>query len=194
MKDLIHIVASGARNYKDLEDSGNNWLEYFVKNRLIKEGYRVLDFGAGLGRISIPFNKVANVIAVDGNPKMVQFLKDNNIEAFLDTNCERFIGKEKFDFVVSSYVLQHIHFPEAQEIVRQISEITDKFYFTYPIIDLYDEPTYVHYTKSKKVGLLDSHDVSRKISLADLPKLFETSKFKPETIKKHFSNLFEISK
>jgi len=195
MKELIHIVASRAKDYDDLVKSGQYWLNYFTKHGLIEMGDRILDFGAGLGRISIQFSKVADVYAIDGNEKMVEFLLEKGIKAEVGSDCKKLVdNKEWFDFVISPFVLQHIHFPEAQKLVGQISKITDRFFFTYPIMEDGIENNYVHYTKSKKVLLLKSHDVSRTMKLEELPELFKLSDFDTKTIKRHFVNLFEITK
>ncbi len=194
IKELVHIVASRAsKDIENVKKSGENWFDYFTKNSLLKEGQRILDFGAGLGRVSIPFNRLADVVAVDGNPSMVEYLKENNIEAYLSNNCEFLIG-EKFDFVISNFVLQHMHFPEAQLVVSQISKITNTFYFTYPIIEDGGCDSYMHYKDSYKVDLLESHDYSRKMHLNELPELFELSDFDTNTMKRLFSNLFVINK
>jgi len=194
IKELVHIVASRAsKDIENVKKSGENWFDYFTKKSLLKEGQRILDFGAGLGRVSIPFNRLAHVVAVDGNPSMVEYLKENNIEAYLSNNCEFLIG-EKFDFVISNFVLQHMHFPEAQVVISQISEITNTFYFTYPIIEDGGCDSYMYYKDSFKVDLLESHDYSRKMHLNELPELFELSDFDTNTMKRLFSNLFVINK
>ena len=101
---------------------------------------------------------------------------------------------QKFDFVISNFVLQHMHFPDAQELVSQISKITDRFYFTYPIIEDGGCDSYIYFKESFEVELLKSHDISRKMHLSELPILFEKTNFKTESIKRLFSNLFVINK
>jgi hypothetical protein len=87
-----------------------------------------------------------------------------------------------------------MHFPDAQNIISQISNITNTFYFTYPIIEDGGCETYIYYKESYKVDLLESHDVSRKMYLSELPVLFEKSDFDTSSIKRVFSNLFVINK
>lgn len=193
LNELIHIVASKAKKIEELEESGQNWLDYFNKNNLINEGQNILDYGAGLGRISIPFSKVANVTAIDGNPHMIEYLKSKNIRAILSEDCST-VMNERFSFVICNYVLQHMHFPDAQNLVSQISQITDNFYFTYPIVEYGGFDGYIHFRESEKIELLKSHDFSRKMNLNELPILFEKSSFEPKTIRRLFSNLFEIRK
>ena len=190
-KKLIHIVASKATGIEEIEKSGQTWLEIFINNGWVKKGDKMLDFGAGLGRFSIPFSKVSDVTAIDGNKGMVNYMKSKGVKAILSDECKI---KTKFDFALCPYVLQHIHFPKAQMIVGQISKLTNRLYFTYPIIDDNCPKSYINYKQSMDVDLLESHDVSRKISLEELPVLFEKSDFNPKTIKRCFGNLFEITK
>lgn len=194
IKELVHIVASRAsKDIENVRKSGENWYNYFTQNSLLEKGHKILDYGAGLGRVSIPFSRIADVTAIDGNPSMVEYLRENGIKAHFSNNCDPVMG-ERFDFVISNFVLQHMHFPDAQDLVSQISKITDTFYFTYPIIEDGVMDTYIYYKDSYKVDLLESHDVSRKMHLHELPILFEKSNFNTNTIKRIFSNLFVINK
>lgn len=194
IKNLVHIVASRAsKDIENVRKSGENWYKYFTDNSLLKDGYKILDYGAGLGRVSIPFSRISNVTAIDGNPDMVEYLKENGIMAYLSSNCDP-VMDQKFDFVISNFVLQHMHFPDAQNLVSQISNITDTFYFTYPIIEDGGLDSYIYYKDSYKVDLLESHDISRKMHIYELPILFEKSNFDTKTIKRLFSNLFVINK
>jgi len=187
LKKLIKIVASKAETIEELEISGENWKRMFIENGFLKEGDKVLDYGAGLGRVSIPFSKIAKVIAVDGNREMVEYLKSKGIDASLKLDKEL-----DFDFIVCAYVLQHIHFPEAQELAKVFSEISPRLYFTLPIIDDGVDDSYIHYSKSFYVPIEESSNVSRSMYLKELPILFEKSKYNPKTIRRITFNLFEI--
>jgi len=194
IEKLVKIVASRAKNFEELQKSGENWLKMFLENGWIKKGYRILDYGAGLGRISIPFSKIADVTAVDGNKEMVKFLKSKKIKASCLSNLDDLNFNKKFDFIISIYVLQHIHFPNAQKLVTKMAELTDTLYFTYPIEEDGCPDSYINYKQSYEVPVEDSSDVSRKMKLEELPILFEHSDFDPNTIKRLFSNLFVIKK
>jgi 2-polyprenyl-3-methyl-5-hydroxy-6-metoxy-1,4-benzoquinol methylase len=194
VKGLVHIVSSKAnKDINLIRKSGENWYNYFVENKLWSKKNSVLEYGAGVGRLSIPFNRLAKVTAIDGNPNMVQYLKENGIDAYLSNNCDPVMNR-RFDFAISTYVLQHMHFPNAQNLVKQISQVTDVFYFTYPIIELGAAETYIYYKYSYDVDILKSHNVSRKMHLNELPILFETSNFNSNKITSVFSNLFKIEK
>jgi 2-polyprenyl-3-methyl-5-hydroxy-6-metoxy-1,4-benzoquinol methylase len=194
LKELVFIVASRAnKDINKIKISGDNFAKKFSELGILKPNMKILDYGAGVGRMAIPFNRIANVTAIDGNPKMVKYLTENGILAFCGDDCTSVINKT-FDFAMSMYVLQHIHFPKSQEIVRQISKITSTFYFTYPIIEMNAPESYMHYTDSYDIDVLESHHYSRKMSEKDLPKLFEKSQFNSNTIKNIFDNVFEIKK
>lgn len=194
VKKLVSIVSSKmGGDISILKKTGENWYNYFVDNRMLVKGNNILEYGAGLGRLSIPFNRLGNVTAIDGNLEMVEFLRENGIRAYLAEDCKPILN-ERFDFAISTFVLQHLHFPHAQNVVKQISEVTDVFYFTYPIIEDGGVDSYIYYKDSCTVNVLESHKISRKMHLDELPILFETSSFKSKKISRVFSNLFKIEK
>jgi 2-polyprenyl-3-methyl-5-hydroxy-6-metoxy-1,4-benzoquinol methylase len=198
-KALLNIVGSGFKDIAELEASGSRWLEAFQRLGYLKPSYRILDFGAGLGRISIPFSKACReLVAIDGNPNMVAVLKEHKIKAFLGDNCD--MVKGPFDFIVTSYVLQHIPWGKTIDLIGQFSKLTDVLFFTYPTYERCEKRINDTYTAPEKAGDLpveESHNCSRIIHLADIGKLFVKSDFDVRTLKPIpgiGSNLFRISK
>jgi len=181
---LVHTVASWAKDIHAIEASGEYWYEIFVDNQWIKPGMRILDYGAGLGRLSIPFSRIAEVRALDVNPDMVAYLQSKGIAASVASDLQPVLD-EKFDFAIAAYVLQHNDIIDAQVLTDQISTVTDTFYFTYPVVDeefnrnLAD---YVDYKDAKKLPLVENTNSSRTMARSELPVLFKQSSFNPQTI------------
>ena len=48
------MIYTGASNF---ERQGNEWVDFFTENHLLKEQSSVLDIGSGIGRIAIPLTK-----------------------------------------------------------------------------------------------------------------------------------------
>ncbi len=104
---------------------------------------RVLDFGCGVGRLSIPLAEFAEtVIAVDISPAMLSEAKVNcqkrgitNIE-FTESQTLLAASDQKFDLVHTYIVLQHIPTSRGLAIISQLVDlITDHgigvFHLTY---------------------------------------------------------------
>lgn len=182
LKDLIHIVGSGFDDIDKLNLSGVRWAKSFQEYGLIKSSHTILDFGAGLGRISIPFGKLCKrVMAIDGNPEMVAYLKSKGVEAYLGTDCS-VLPKPvpRFDFIVTAYVLQHMPWQKAVALIGQFSELTDVLFFTYPVYEHCSasvQKTYSDPATAQDLPVTESHNGSRIIHVADIPKLLAKSSF-----------------
>lgn len=101
-------------------ESGRHHIEHFfqVIRHHVDPAFqpkRAMDFGCGVGRISIPLSaKVAEVVAVDVSPSMLQEAQRNAVEMGLnnmvclpsDDALSQVSGE--FDFIHSSIVFQHI--------------------------------------------------------------------------------------
>lgn len=127
------MVASQARGIEDLEVSGQRWVKWLRDEGIVTPGLGVLDFGAGLGRLSIPLRDVGcQVTAIDRRDDMVAYLKEHDIRT-LQAEDASVVQGGRFDLAIATYVLQHMGRLRARAIVEQISKVTDRFYFTVPL-------------------------------------------------------------
>lgn len=198
LKDLLHIIGVGFKDMAELEKSGQKWVKDFQKKGFLKPGQRILDFGAGLGRISIPFSKVCKeVVAIDGNPEMVAYLQKAGVNATLGTDCTGVTGK--FDFIITAYVLQHMIWDKAIDLVGQFSKLTDTLFFTFPTHERCNADVNKRYLSpeaAKDLPVTESHNYSRILYHKDLYRLFVKSDFDIKTLEVLYtgSNLFKIIK
>ncbi|MDO8589706.1 MAG: class I SAM-dependent methyltransferase [bacterium] len=101
----------------------NKFDQTFEENRAdwrfvipLAEDFRVLDVGAGMGRISIPLARVASsVVALDGSYLRMKFLKLRaekeglkNIEVYVGDILDKPFGKESFDLIVMNGLLEWV--------------------------------------------------------------------------------------
>jgi len=193
---LVRIVGSRLTSVEDVQRIGEKWFNFFVSHNMIKPGMRILDYGAGLGRLAIPFNKIAKVVALDVNPDMVAYLKEHGVEAYLATDCNAVQGP--FDFAISCYVFEHNSVEDCQTLVKQICKLTDIFYFTYPTVEAFDSkfpPGYAYYKQIEKLPLLVNTQTSRMMYYRELPLLLKGSTFDPNSlywVKDIGANLFRV--
>lgn len=116
-------------------ESGEKHIDYVMKT--IRSVYapefrprRVLDFGAGVGRCTIPFAKIADeVVAVDVSPSMLREAERNCTERSLRN--VRFVGSDdtlsavtgKFDIVHGFMVFQHIPSARGRAILARMLDL-----------------------------------------------------------------------
>jgi SAM-dependent methyltransferase len=171
----------------------------FVNNGWLKPGMKVLDYGAGLGRFSIPFSRIATVKALDVNPDMVEYMRSKGVQAEIASDLTPVLG-DRFDFALSAYVLQHNDIIDVQRLTKQLSIVADIFYFTYPVTDLEHNRNltlYGYYKEMQKLPLLCNTQTSRTMTRDELPVLFSQSLFNSSTITSVGSprdNLYRITK
>ena len=193
---LLRIIYPKLETEKELFDWGKKWVSDFKNNGCVKDGDRILDYGAGMGRLSKYFNEFCEVVPIDANPGMVEYMKSIGLNPLLRNDCSRVKGR--FDFAISLYVLQHIPFKKSQKIIGQISKLTDVFYFTYPLDFISD--SYYYYKQEPKPleDIYNCSHVSRSMSEKELGVLFEKSSFNIDTLTKpqegKVNNFFRISK
>lgn len=151
---MLKIVAAGAKDYEDIVKSGENWVRDLIKYNLLKPG-AILDYGSGLGRISIPLTKMGfKVLAIDRREDMQQHLIENDVltgpiqtlDSLADGNrVNAFINYpdgtkkenefDRFGTAIAFYVFQHMGAERAREIIRKISLVADELLFTIPVAD-----------------------------------------------------------
>jgi SAM-dependent methyltransferase len=90
----------------------------------------VLDFGCGVGRLVIPFARIATeVVGLDVSPGMLREAEENcrlngisNVKLLLSDDSLSVVASQKFDLVHSSIVLQHIPTDRGKLIFRNLLE------------------------------------------------------------------------
>lgn len=97
------------------------------------EGARVLDFGAGNGRLAIPLARLGyDVIAVDASATMLERLKKRAKQekttvatAKSDgTDLLKAIGRKKVDVAIARAVLIHHDYEGVEKLVRALASVT----------------------------------------------------------------------
>lgn len=199
LKKEIKIVASQAENIEGLMESGKRWVEQLIDKCIMSPGMRVLDFGAGLGRLSIAMrDKGMDVTAIERRPAMVEFLKENKIRVIQSDDMEKVID-EKFDLVTAMFVFQHMGKKRAQDLIYQASLISDRLLFTIPTVSFFEDRKipnpYIIETGQSGLELFTETEKSYCYYDKDVETLIDTSHFfKIKKIKFKNVDLFECFK
>lgn len=99
------------------------------------EGSKILDFGAGNGRVAIPLAKLGyNVLAVDSSPdkldRLTRYARQQGATVATLKNDGRdlvkALGRRKVDVVVVYSVLIHHDFAGGEELVRALAGVLKK--------------------------------------------------------------------
>jgi len=109
--------------------SGKRQAELLAQD--IPAGARVMDFGAGDGRVAIPLREMGyDVTAADGSAPMIDQLAANDPELTAihtdGTDLRSHLGKRKMDAVYSLAVLIHLDYESAEELIRNLRAIVKK--------------------------------------------------------------------
>ena len=134
---------------KGLFFTGKAYVDFAL--RTIKEhfdtnftGKRALDFGCGVGRLTIPLSAACKqVVGVDASPSMLEEATKNaremgaeNIEFLLADDNLSALGSEGFDFINSFIVFQHIPIDRGYRLLRRLLSLLNEggigaLHFTY---------------------------------------------------------------
>lgn len=96
-----------------------------------KAGAAVVDFGCGIGRLSIPLVTMGyNVLAVDASQHMLDGLKKRAAENDIDVSTHlsdgadlgRRLGKKKADVIIARAVLIHHDYAGVEKIVTNLAK------------------------------------------------------------------------
>lgn len=95
---------------------------------LVPEGARVIDFGAGDGRLAIPMHRAGlQVLAVDSSPEMLHRITDREPEiATITSNGDNLafaLAGEKADAVVCRAVLIHHSHKDVTRLVARFADV-----------------------------------------------------------------------
>lgn len=99
-------------------------------NPAIKEGSRILDFGCGVGRLTVPMAEYYKNALLVGYDIAEKFLDNAQLEAEKrDVDC-LFISKLdttiKFDAAYSMLVLQHLNYQAKSQMIRKVASLLKK--------------------------------------------------------------------
>lgn len=145
-----------------------------LKHGLITPGEKVLDFGAGNGRLAIPLAKHCEVKVIEANPQRLAHLKRIGLkEADED---------ERFDVAIAFFVLQHQSLATARELTAMLARRAQRFVFSYPTYELLAERRksklkWVPLAEMKQRPVPDCNHESALCYESELPMLFEGSGF-----------------
>ncbi len=98
-------------------DENENYLNSFEQGEFIPllgalADKKVLDVGAGTGRLSLPLaNRGAYVTALDVSPKMLELIKNPNIETVVGDAESLPFENNTFDIVTAAFLIVHLKDP-----------------------------------------------------------------------------------
>ena len=101
----------------EVYDENENYLNSFEQGELIPllgplAGKKVLDVGAGTGRLSLPLaNRGASVTALDVSPKMLELIKNTNIQTVVGDAESLPFADNTFDIVTAAFLIVHLSDP-----------------------------------------------------------------------------------
>lgn len=109
--------------------SGKQQAELLAQD--IPAGARVMDFGAGDGRVAIPLRDLGyDVTAADGSAPMIDALAANDAELTAiqtdGTDLRTHLGMRKMDAVFALAVLIHLDYEPAEDLIRNLRAIVKK--------------------------------------------------------------------
>ena len=161
-------VYSGKKELENSDKFLKNYNLEVVKiffNHFESKGSKILDFGAGIGTLSILYEKMSGIkpVCVEIDLENRKFLKSKGFLVFKSI----FNSKNNFDAVFSSNVLEHIENDQKtlNDIYKKLNKDGLLFLFLPAFEILYSD-------MDKKVGHF------RRYSMQDIKKKLEKAKFK----------------
>lgn len=83
----------------------------------LKNGQKLIDLGAGVGRLSVPLSKHVVVTAIDSNRDLLNLIDNTNIRK-VNEKIENFFPQEKFDFALMAWP----QFSNHEEVLKHLNE------------------------------------------------------------------------
>jgi len=126
----IHPFDPDSQEFWDL-----GWAQAEQVGEYAKPGARVVDFGCGNGRLSIPLVGMGyDVLAVDASQNMLDALKRRATEVGAEvptarsdgSDLGRLLGRKKADVVIARAVLIHHDFAGVERIVNDLAKTLKK--------------------------------------------------------------------
>lgn len=134
----------------------------FELRRYLKliQGKKVLDLGIGQGRNSIPLADLGfNVTGVDYSIKCLDICRNNCPKLNLIRSDVRTfeIEKDKYDLILSSYVLHFLHKDDSYKIMQSMKENVNSNGLIYLQVFSTEDPKFNKNTLSQDFELLDNN-------------------------------------
>ena len=130
-------------------------------------GKNVLDLGIGQGRNSIPLAKLGfNVTGVDYSTKSLGICREANSSLnLIQSDIRNFnIEKDKYDLILSTYVLHFFHKDDSYNIINSIKENLKLNGLVYITVFSKEDPNVNRYLNSFDMELLNNNIFRNKIN------------------------------
>lgn len=123
-------------------------------------GKEVLDLGIGQGRNSIPLAELGfNVTGVDYSTKCLEICKNTcNKLNLVQSDIRTFdIKKDKFDMILSGYVLHFLHKNDSYQIIKNIKNNIKDHGIVYISVFSLEDPRFNKHSTSSDFEILDNN-------------------------------------
>lgn len=130
-------------------------------------GKEVLDLGIGQGRNSIPLAELGfNVTGVDYSTKCLEICKNTcNKLNLVQSDIRTFdIEKDKYDMILSGYVLHFLHKNDSYQIIKNIKNNLKNNGIVYISVFSLEDPKFSKYSTSSDFEILDNNILHNKVN------------------------------
>ena len=130
-------------------------------------GKEVLDLGIGQGRNSIPLAELGfNVTGVDYSTKCLEICKNTcNKLNLVQSDIRTFdIKKDKFDIILSGYVLHFLHKNDSYQIIKNIKNKIKDHGIVYISVFSLEDPKFIKHSTSSDFEILDNNILHNRIN------------------------------
>lgn len=130
-------------------------------------GKEVLDLGIGQGRNSIPLAELGfNVTGVDYSTKCLEICKNTcNKLNLVKSDIRTFdIEKDKYDMILSGYVLHFLHKNDSYQIIKNIKNNLENNGIVYISVFSLEDPKFSKYSTSSDFEILDNNILHNKVN------------------------------
>lgn len=130
-------------------------------------GKNVLDLGIGQGQNSIPLSNLNyNVTGVDFSNKCLEICKEKCPALnLIKSDVRSFeIEKNKYDLILSRYVLHFLHKDDSYKILHSIKDNVKKGGLVYITLFSTEDPKFVDKTQNENIEILDNNIFHNKLT------------------------------
>ena len=130
-------------------------------------GKKVLDLGIGQGRNSIPLAELGfNVTGVDYSTKCLEICKNTcNKLNLVKSDIRTFdIEKDKYDMILSGYVLHFLHKNDSYQIIKNIKNNIKNNGIVYISVFSLEDPKFSKHSTSSDFEILDNNILHNKVN------------------------------
>ncbi len=138
IEHMLQVVASRSPDLAALMANGRNWTTKLSAEGLVWPGLRILDVGAGLGRLAIPLQAMGcRVHAVDSREDMVDHLRNAGVEATLGDGVPGDLEPDSYNLVLAMHVFQHQGRQHVERLLQSMCRVAPRLLFTLPTAEAY---------------------------------------------------------